>query len=79
MPVKLVTSRLREFLDSRGVSFRYMVQTTGISSSRLKNYAQGKSEPSVSDALLIASALFVSDVRRIWQVEIISDEPEEDE
>lgn len=79
MPVKLVTSRLREYLDSRGVSFRYMVQTTGISASRLKNYAQGKTEPSVSDALLIANALFVNDIRRIWQVEIIPDEHEEDE
>lgn len=79
MPIKLVTSRLREFLDSRGVSFRYMVQTTGISSDRLKKYARGKTEPSVSDAMLIADALFVSDIRRIWQVEIIPDAPEEDE
>lgn len=74
MPIKLVTSRLREYLDSRGVSSRYMVQTTGISPARLKSYACGKSEPSISDALLIANALFVTDLRRIWQVEIIPDE-----
>lgn len=74
MPIKLVTSRLREYLDSRGVSSRYLVQTTGISSSRIKNYANGKSEPTISDAILIANALFVSDIRRIWQVEIIPDE-----
>lgn len=76
MPIKLVTSRLREYLDSRGVSSRYLVQTTGISSSRIKNYANGKSEPTISDAILIANALFVSDIRRIWQVEIIPDEEE---
>ena len=74
MPIKLVTSRLREYLDSRGVSSKYMVQTTGINPSRLKRYARGESEPTVSDAILIADALFITDLRRIWQVEIIPDE-----
>lgn len=62
----MVRTKLKEARQNAGLTQSEIAQKAGLSRMGYMNYEQGKREPAIGTAILIADILKVGNLREIW-------------